>query len=47
MSGGLFNQLLRETGLEISAEQVERLRRRHGEAYRRLADQVRPLPGGS
>ena len=46
MSGGLFtNQLLRETGLEISAERVERLRRRHGEAYRRLADQVRPLPG--
>src|SRR5437868_11753355 len=46
MSGGLFtNQLLRETGLEISTERVERLRRRHGEAYRRLADKVRPLPG--
>ena len=28
MSGGLFtNQLLRETGLEMSAERVERLRR--------------------
>ena len=27
MSGGLFtNQLLRETGIEISAERVERLR---------------------
>ncbi len=46
MSGGLFtNQLLRETGLEISLERVERLRRHHGEAYRRLADKVRPLPG--
>ena len=46
MSGGLFtNQLLRETGLEISAERVERVRRSHGEAYRRLADKVRPLPG--
>jgi len=34
MSGGLFtNQLLRETGLEISAERVDRLRRLHAEAY--------------
>src|SRR6202030_1364032 len=46
MSGGLFmNQLLRETGLDISAERVERLARLHAEAYRRLTDQVRPLPG--
>ena len=47
MSGGLFaNQLLRETGgLEISAERTDRLRRRHAEAYLRLANQVRPLPG--
>jgi HAD superfamily hydrolase (TIGR01509 family) len=46
MSGGLFtNQLLRETGLEISAERVERLRQHHAAAYRRLASQVRPLPG--
>ena len=31
MSGGLFtNQLLRETGIEISAERVERLRREAG-----------------
>ena len=30
MSGGLFtNMLLRETGLEISPERVERLRQRH------------------
>jgi HAD superfamily hydrolase (TIGR01509 family) len=46
MSGGLFtNQLLRETGLEISAERVERLRRHHAAAYLRLASGVRPLPG--
>ncbi|MBV8192817.1 MAG: HAD family hydrolase, partial [Alphaproteobacteria bacterium] len=46
MSGGLFtNQLLRETGLEISAERVERLRRRHAEAYRRYGPHIRPLPG--
>jgi HAD superfamily hydrolase (TIGR01509 family) len=48
MSGGLFmNQLLRETNIEISPERVERLARLHAEAYRRRADQVRPLPGAS
>jgi HAD superfamily hydrolase (TIGR01509 family) len=46
MSGGLFtNQLLRETGLEISVEIVERLRQRHADAYTNYAEQVRPLPG--
>src|SRR5687768_16217463 len=46
MSGGLFtNQLLRETGLEISDERIARMRRGHAEAYRRYADQIRPLPG--
>jgi HAD superfamily hydrolase (TIGR01509 family) len=46
MSGGLFvNQLLRETNLEISTDRVERLARLHAEAYRRLADKVRPLLG--
>jgi HAD superfamily hydrolase (TIGR01509 family) len=46
MSGGLFtNQLLRETGLDISVERVERLRRRHAAAYLKYADDVRPLPG--
>ncbi|MHB8883573.1 MAG: HAD family hydrolase [Methylovirgula sp.] len=46
MSGGLFtNQLLRETGLEISEERVARLRSLHAAAYRKLAPQVRPLPG--
>ena len=46
MSGGLFtNQLLRETGLEMSAERDERLRRAHAAAYRQYADAIRPLPG--
>jgi HAD superfamily hydrolase (TIGR01509 family) len=46
MSGGLFtNQLLRETGFEISADRVERLGRLHAAAYKRLAPGVRPLPG--
>jgi phosphoglycolate phosphatase-like HAD superfamily hydrolase len=46
MSGGLFtNQLLRETGLEIDAERVERLRRLHAQTYRRMAAGIRPLPG--
>src|SRR5262245_24022678 len=46
MSGGLFaNQLLRETGLQISADRVERLRRHHAVAYRNKAASVRPLPG--
>ncbi|SEF07807.1 hypothetical protein SAMN05519104_8415 [Rhizobiales bacterium GAS188] len=47
MSGGLFtNQLLRETGLEISAELVDRLRQGHATAYRRHADQIRRLCHG-
>jgi HAD superfamily hydrolase (TIGR01509 family) len=46
MSGGLFtNQLLRETGIEISAERVERLRHAHTAAYRQQANRIRPLPG--
>ena len=46
MSGGLFtNQLLREIGLEISAERVERLRQRHAAAYRQHGARIRPLPG--
>ena len=45
-SGGLFtNQLLRETGIEISAERVKRLRHAHAAAYRQQANRVRPLPG--
>ena len=46
MSGGLFtNQLLRETGLAISPDRLERLRLRHAAAYRRHASDIRPLPG--
>jgi HAD superfamily hydrolase (TIGR01549 family) len=46
MSGGLFtNQLLRETGLDISEDRVERLRRNHAAAYLRYAELVQPLPG--
>ena len=46
MSGGLFtNMLLRETGIEIDSEQIERVRRRHAAAYSRRAADVVPLPG--
>jgi HAD superfamily hydrolase (TIGR01549 family) len=46
MSGGLFtNQLLRETGLEISEDRVERMQRAHAAAYRQHGDRIRPLPG--
>jgi HAD superfamily hydrolase (TIGR01549 family) len=46
MSGGLFtNMLLRETGLEICQERVERLRARHAEVYKKRAHKIRPLPG--
>lgn len=46
MSGGLFtNQLLREIGIEISAERIDRLRRAHAASYQQQASQVRPLPG--
>src|ERR1700761_969236 len=46
MSGGLFtNQLKRETGVEMSEDRLERLRRKHAEAYRRMSDHIRPLPG--
>jgi len=46
MSGGLFTHiLLRETGIEITPERVERLRHAHAAAFVRLAASVRPLPG--
>src|SRR4051794_21619617 len=46
MSGGLFmNQLLRETGLDISEERLDRLRHLHAEAYQQHAAKIRPLPG--
>jgi HAD superfamily hydrolase (TIGR01549 family) len=46
MSGGLFtNMLLRETGIELEPERMERLRVGHAESYKRLSTEVRPLPG--
>ena len=47
MSGGLFvNALLRETGqASVPREQADRARAYHAEAYARLVNQVRPLPG--
>ena len=46
MSGGLFaNMLLRETGVEIEPERIERLRQHHAAAYKRRISEVRPLPG--
>jgi HAD superfamily hydrolase (TIGR01549 family) len=46
MSGGLFtNMLLRETGIDFSADRIERLQRLHADAYQRVSRQIRPLPG--
>src|SRR5271166_935056 len=46
MSGGLFvNALLREVGGDLATADVERLQGLHGEAFKRLVSQVRPLPG--
>ena len=46
MSGGLLtNMLLRETGLEIDSDRVERLQRLHAGAYSRRAANIQPLPG--
>jgi HAD superfamily hydrolase (TIGR01509 family) len=46
MSGGLFtNILLRETGVDINAARVDRLRRLHAEAYQRRAPEIPALPG--
>jgi HAD superfamily hydrolase (TIGR01549 family) len=46
MSGGLFvNALLRETGAKLSAEDTNRLRSQHAEAFVRRLGEVRPLPG--
>jgi HAD superfamily hydrolase (TIGR01549 family) len=46
MSGGLFTEmLLREIELEVTPELLETLQRHHTEAYGRLVQSVRPLPG--
>lgn len=46
MSGGLSARALaREIGRTLSADEQQRLQRRHGEIYRALLPEPRPLPG--
>lgn len=46
MSGGLMLKMLsRETGMEISEAQADRLSKKHAEAYERTQDQIIALPG--
>src|SRR6478672_2018808 len=46
MSGGLFARAAaREIGRPLSPEEVESLQRRHGELFRELLPDRRPLPG--
>lgn len=46
MSGGLFtNMLLRETGLALEPELIERLQQAHAAAYKLQIPDIRPLPG--
>jgi HAD superfamily hydrolase (TIGR01509 family) len=48
MSGGLFvSALLRETGLKLTREQIDRLQTTHMEAYEQQVHSVRPLPGAA
>jgi HAD superfamily hydrolase (TIGR01509 family) len=46
MSGGLFTRgVAREVGRPLSPEETERIQARHGELYRELLPERRPLPG--
>jgi HAD superfamily hydrolase (TIGR01549 family) len=46
MSGGLLvNALLRETGRQVTASEITNIQRLHAEAYKRMQEQVRVLPG--
>jgi HAD superfamily hydrolase (TIGR01549 family) len=46
MSGGLFTRAVaREVGRPLSDDEVEQLQARHGELYRKLLPERRPLPG--
>ncbi|HJR81607.1 MAG TPA: HAD family hydrolase, partial [Anaerolineales bacterium] len=46
MSGGLFTRgVAREIGRELTTEEAEALQRRHGELFRQLLPERRPLPG--
>jgi HAD superfamily hydrolase (TIGR01509 family) len=46
MSGGLFTRAVaREIGRQLSDEEAEALQRRHGEIFREILPERRPLPG--
>jgi phosphoglycolate phosphatase-like HAD superfamily hydrolase len=46
MSGGLFTRAVaRELGRPLSDAEVEQIQARHGELYRKLLPERRPLPG--
>lgn len=46
MSGGLFTRAVaREVGRPLDDAEIERIQRRHGELFRGLLPQRRPLPG--
>jgi len=46
MSGGLFTRAAgREVGRELTDQEAEELQRRHGELFRELLPERRPLPG--
>jgi HAD superfamily hydrolase (TIGR01509 family) len=46
MSGGLFARAVaREVGRDLGADEVESIQRRHGELFRGLVPERRPLPG--
>ncbi len=46
MSGGLFARAVaREVGRELAPDEAENLQRRHGEIFRELLPERRPLPG--
>jgi HAD superfamily hydrolase (TIGR01509 family) len=46
MSGGLFTRAVaRELGRPLTAEEAERIQARHGELFRELLPERRPLPG--
>jgi HAD superfamily hydrolase (TIGR01509 family) len=48
MSGGLFTRAVaREVGRPLSSDEAEGIQRRHGQLYRELLPERRPLPGAA
>ena len=48
MSGGLFTRAVaREVGRPLTSEEAETIQKRHGELYRELLPERRPLPGAA